>query len=178
MSSAISPPRTSASPFALPDSQAQLFDTIIVSHVLEHVPQPVKFLADLARYLKPDGRLFVDVPDVCAYHWLADLHIAHIFHFSARTLIGAANAAGLGVVEIRHHHPPKLPACVSVVLAHGGPNAAPPDDIAQLEAQAVDRIRRFDRRAWLFNKCFRLIMFSYETGWNILAPVLPDKKPQ
>jgi 2-polyprenyl-3-methyl-5-hydroxy-6-metoxy-1,4-benzoquinol methylase len=171
---------------ALPANVTQPFDTVILSHVLEHVPDPVAFLRELADHLTPNGRLFVDVPDVCGYRWLADLHIAHIFHFSSRTLLRAAHAAGLNVACLRHHKPPKLPACLSMLLTKSGEDVALPDTIAEDEAAAAERIRRFGRRAWLFNKCFSASMYIYETTWNLtrrssakhrLEPVAPQQTP-
>ncbi len=40
------------------------FDWIIASHVLEHVPDPVRFLQECASVLKPDGRIALVLPDV------------------------------------------------------------------------------------------------------------------
>jgi len=85
----------------------------------------------------------------------------------------AANAAGLTVAEIRHHEAPKLPSCLSVVLRKGGRNVALPPRIETREEAAWSRISTFGRRAWLFSKVFRTIMFSYETGWNVIERLRP-----
>lgn len=39
------------------------FDYIIASHVIEHVPNVLKFLQDTAKILKPGGQLFLIIPD-------------------------------------------------------------------------------------------------------------------
>ena len=39
------------------------FDYIIASHVIEHVPNLLKFLQDTAKILKPGGQLFLIIPD-------------------------------------------------------------------------------------------------------------------
>lgn len=39
------------------------FDYVILCHVLEHVPEPIGFLADARDLLHPDGVLFLAVPD-------------------------------------------------------------------------------------------------------------------
>jgi 2-polyprenyl-3-methyl-5-hydroxy-6-metoxy-1,4-benzoquinol methylase len=39
-----------------------LFDCVVSSHVVEHVPEPVKHLAELWRLVKPGGRLIVNFP--------------------------------------------------------------------------------------------------------------------
>lgn len=39
------------------------FDYVILCHVLEHVPEPIGFLADARELLRPGGVLFLAVPD-------------------------------------------------------------------------------------------------------------------
>lgn len=41
----------------------QKFDWVIASHVLEHVPNPIAFLQEIALLLKPDGVLSIALPD-------------------------------------------------------------------------------------------------------------------
>ena len=49
------------------------FDALIISHVLEHLPDPIAFLSSADRLLRPDGMIAVAVPDkrYCfdAYRW-------------------------------------------------------------------------------------------------------------
>lgn len=92
------------------------FDLIIANHVLEHVRNPVQFLVDLKRILKPNASIYVDLPDVSAYTSLADLHIAHLYHFSIRTLIATAHRGGLNVAYIGRHAPPRHPRSIRCVL--------------------------------------------------------------
>lgn len=39
------------------------FHIVHMSHVLEHVDSPVRFIKEAASYLKPDGYLFIEVPN-------------------------------------------------------------------------------------------------------------------
>jgi SAM-dependent methyltransferase len=39
------------------------FDYVILCHVLEHVPDPIRFLPDVSALLRPGGVLFLAVPD-------------------------------------------------------------------------------------------------------------------
>src|SRR6202043_1801368 len=39
------------------------FDVVAASHVIEHVSDPVRFLADCAQLLKPGGRVIVRTPN-------------------------------------------------------------------------------------------------------------------
>ena len=43
------------------------FDLVILSHVLEHIPEPVPFLRALRRWVKPTGSLYVEVPNAIHY---------------------------------------------------------------------------------------------------------------
>lgn len=46
------------------DGQAQCFDAITLSHVIEHVHQPRQVVQALHRLLKPGGMLYVDTPNI------------------------------------------------------------------------------------------------------------------
>lgn len=48
---------------AIPAELIGTFDACIASHVLEHVPDPIRFLADIATMLRPDGVLSLVLPD-------------------------------------------------------------------------------------------------------------------
>jgi SAM-dependent methyltransferase len=50
----------------LPYGEAE-FDTIIMSDVLEHIPQPEKLWGEMWRVLKPGGNVLLNVP---FYYWL------------------------------------------------------------------------------------------------------------
>ena len=49
--------------FVAKEWRGEPFDLICLSHVLEHVPNPMDFLAGLMRTAKPGGFLFVEVPN-------------------------------------------------------------------------------------------------------------------
>jgi 2-polyprenyl-3-methyl-5-hydroxy-6-metoxy-1,4-benzoquinol methylase len=44
--------------------RAEQYDVITISHVIEHVYNPVNLLRDLYRLLKPDGQLWLDTPNL------------------------------------------------------------------------------------------------------------------
>lgn len=72
------------------------YDLITLSHVLEHVNQPVEFLQALASdYLNPNGKIYVEVP-MFENHTklLGDFHLAHKFYFTAPSLAILAKIAG------------------------------------------------------------------------------------
>lgn len=78
-------------------------DAITMFHVLEHVADPVATLIDLRRRLAPGGTLVVEVPNV-EYLRGAPTNMffaAHVHYFGARTLLEAAECAGLELVSRR-----------------------------------------------------------------------------
>ena len=159
----------------VPAQPHELYDLVILSHVLEHVISPVAFLAKLGSLLKPGGKVFVDIPDVCHYHWLADLHIAHIYHFSPRTIGLAAKAAGLTVNVLQTHKPPKLPSCIRTIAGFGGAEAALPEGLPE-EKAAAERIRGMHKFAGVFSRCFRFAMGVYEWSWTFIAHLPANKR--
>jgi len=81
------------------------FSLVILTKVLEHVPDPLVLISEMALDLKPGGCLFIEVPDVIDFKNLeADdprFFIPHIYFFSAATIGELARRAGLRVLESR-----------------------------------------------------------------------------
>lgn len=48
---------------SFPETESASFDFIIANHVIEHVTDPIRALTEWHRMLKPDGILFLAVPD-------------------------------------------------------------------------------------------------------------------
>lgn len=137
---------------SLPAAYAGGIDLIIINHVLEHIADPVRFLASLRSWLKPGGKLYIDVPDVEAYTGLEALHIAHLYHFCERSYRATLARAGYAVASLEHHtplmHPPSLrlvagspaePLTVAVGSGREGWR-----QLVRIERRAV----RFHRRRW------------------------------
>ena len=79
-----------------PDSS---FDLIRLSHVMEHIRDPVRSLKVLKQWLAEDGILYIEVPNIDrdATHKLHGklFHFGHIFNFSPWTMRMTALLAGL-----------------------------------------------------------------------------------
>ena len=74
------------------------FDHVLCTEVLEHVPDPSAFLADLIRVLRQGGTLIMTVP------WSARLHhLPHDYgrftHFGLLALLGAAGFSEITIEE-------------------------------------------------------------------------------
>lgn len=78
------------------NSNSNKFDIISVAHTLEHIPDPREFLEGLSRLLKPDGILFVEVPNImrpkASYHRLFSLQ--HHYYFCPETLAAMLARSG------------------------------------------------------------------------------------
>ena len=57
----------------LPEIEANTYDVVICSHVLEHIAYPDKLLADIRKVLKKDGHLIVALPNVMFYKFRLEL---------------------------------------------------------------------------------------------------------
>jgi len=73
------------------------FDLITLLHVLEHIPEPVAFLATLRQKLTPDGLLLIQVPAFMDNPY--DLLVVdHASHFMPATLTQLAARAGFAPI--------------------------------------------------------------------------------
>lgn len=74
------------------------FDLIILSHVLEHVNDPVGFLQGIGKSCERDSTVFIEVPNE-DFLFKFDLE-PHVLFFGQRSLTMVLNAAGFDVVAI------------------------------------------------------------------------------
>lgn len=68
------------------------FDLIILRHVLEHLESPLDAVQNLIRWLKPEGRLYVELPDLARFQECAPFpgfffEFEHINHLSLVSLL-------------------------------------------------------------------------------------------
>jgi 2-polyprenyl-3-methyl-5-hydroxy-6-metoxy-1,4-benzoquinol methylase len=84
------------------------FDAVVVSHVIEHVRDPVSLLTECRRILKPGGKLVLLTPNYLSLQrrWLGRSWIGldcprHLFIFSRRSLGRCSEIAGLRIVTQR-----------------------------------------------------------------------------
>ncbi len=74
--------------------EAGQYDLIILSHVLEHVEDPISLLKVAKSRLTASGHLYIEVPDASCYNNpFLDFNAEHINHFDYGSLANCANFA-------------------------------------------------------------------------------------
>ena len=90
----------------------QSFDVVVLSHVLEHLSDPVATILEVASLMNPGGWLYVAVPDVGSMdfrifgkHWNVVNPLVHVQYFSEQSLTTALDSGGFVSIErIWHPH--------------------------------------------------------------------------
>ena len=84
------------------------FDAVITHHVIEHVPDPIRFLETLASVCRPNAQIVVVTPNVrgLGARWFGASYVhldppRHLMLFSAASLTKVAQRAGLGIERLR-----------------------------------------------------------------------------
>jgi len=134
------------------------FDLVSMSHVLEHLPDPVGYLTHLREaLLAPNGGLLLEVPNLYAHD---SFEVAHLYAFSPHTLRAVLRRSGFEVVRFEKHGRPNsalLPLYLTVLCrpaAHLDLGPVRPEHGVVLKRR-FEMLRRrvlsklFPRRAWL-----------------------------
>ena len=105
------------------------YDAIFLRHVLEHHPQPLRLLAELAAALKPGGTLHIEVPNRrslwarifgrCYFGYYVP---RHLFHFDRASLADSLHRAGFRTASVRHAHHPMIGSSLRYLTGLGFSN--------------------------------------------------------
>ncbi|MEN6373330.1 MAG: class I SAM-dependent methyltransferase [Smithella sp.] len=76
-------------------------DVVVMSHVLEHVSKPIKFLTDATRNLRKGGALFIEVPCRDWEHKLIDE--PHLLFFDKGPMHHLLSTLGFCNVQVSYH---------------------------------------------------------------------------
>jgi 2-polyprenyl-3-methyl-5-hydroxy-6-metoxy-1,4-benzoquinol methylase len=133
------------------------FALVSLMHVLEHLPNPVTYLADLrTTLLEPGGWLLLEVPNLYAHD---SFEVAHLVSYSLHSLKQVVEKAGYRVVAQRKHGQPRsklLPLYITLLATpHAAAEFKPkPEHLVHLRRQwgffrrrVVQRL--FPHQAWL-----------------------------
>jgi SAM-dependent methyltransferase len=134
------------------------FDLISMSHILEHLSDPVGYLTHLREcLLVPNGWLLLEVPNLYAHD---SFELAHLYSFSPHTLHEVLRRSGFAIIKFEQHGRPNsqiiplyLTALCQPVL-HPDPSPVRPERGVTYKRHAGMVKRRiltilFPKRAWL-----------------------------
>ncbi len=133
------------------------FDLVSMAHVLEHLPDPVGYLAHLREsFLTPDGWLLFEVPNLYAHD---SFEIAHLVSYSTHTLTETVRKAGFEIVRLEKHGRPRsslLPLYITILTRPVASRnwSLRPEELVTFKRR-VGMLRRlllerlFPARAWL-----------------------------
>ena len=83
------------------------YDLIILCHVLEHIPNPSRFLETLSNHLADEGIIYIEVPSLdnvknggYKYDLLKYYQNAHAIHFTTKSLNLVCKKAGLKPIKM------------------------------------------------------------------------------
>jgi SAM-dependent methyltransferase len=149
------------------------YDVISLSHVLEHIPDPVSFLKAIADQLSADGRILLATPDLLQNP--SDLIIAdHCTHFDERSLRFVAESAGLAVELMSPRLLPKELIAILSRLRTGAPGGSNNDPANASKERCLfyfrllDDVRREARSAASENRPFGVMGSSIAALWTML----------
>lgn len=109
----------------LDDLGGARFDLISMAHVLEHLPDPVAYLAILReKHLTPSGSLLIEVPNLYCHD---SFEIAHMTSFSEHTLRQVFSKAGYRILVLKKHGQPRSAMLPLYLTALVQPEAEPKD---------------------------------------------------
>jgi SAM-dependent methyltransferase len=134
------------------------FDLVSMSHVLEHLPDPLGYLNHLREsILTKDGRLLIEVPNLYSHD---SFEVAHLVAFSPHTLREVLRRSGFEILKIKKHGRPNsavLPLFLTVLCR---PSMQPDTHLIRPERwvalkRRIGMFRRntsarlFPNRAWI-----------------------------
>jgi SAM-dependent methyltransferase len=116
----------------LPESEMSAFDVIALSDVFEHISDPLPFLKEVARFLAPDGVVYVKVPNarwnLFKQRMLARMgrrpkqgiwdSYEHVVHYTDDTLRKMLERAGYEILRVTIGKPVQTPVWQQYVGAY------------------------------------------------------------
>jgi 2-polyprenyl-3-methyl-5-hydroxy-6-metoxy-1,4-benzoquinol methylase len=124
----------------LASEAAESLDLISMFHVLEHLPEPVSALRTIGEKLKPEGLLYIEVPNalrLCSPHYM--FFRAHTLYFTGQTLRHLLENAGFKIVA----HNPDASDNLSVVAQFVNSQKTPAANNASHPLVSAQQARRW-----------------------------------
>lgn len=128
------------------------FDLVMLHHALEHIPDQIGTLREVARLLAPAGECLIRIPVVSSFawehyreHWAQVDAPRHLFLHSIESIRLAGERAGLEVAEVQHDSG-AFQFVVSELYRRGLPRSA------EREVFSRRDVRRLQRRSEELNR--------------------------
>jgi SAM-dependent methyltransferase len=88
------------------------FDVVIMTHTIEHLPDPANFLKEIHRILKSDGIIYLSTPNFDSFNakrfkekWWALQPEYHLYFFSPKTLGAMLKKCNFKIIKIDTSNP-------------------------------------------------------------------------
>ncbi|MDX1949770.1 MAG: class I SAM-dependent methyltransferase [Rickettsiales bacterium] len=138
------------------------YDIITLHHVLEHLQKPLTALASISKWLKFDGILVIDVPDIehTSHSPTNRFHYAHIYNFNYETLKALLTKAGFEVISHPSNQAGTILAAKKVREADFNMQISMPENYAKLwqlfsEGFKAKNYKKKNRLVRMYNKLVR-----------------------
>lgn len=106
---------------------AEFFDGIVLSHVVEHLYNPKSTLTEVNRILKKNGILIICLPNFSSVeakifekYWIGWDLPRHLYHYTPITITSLLNKTGFNVLKIEYDNNPNnmLSSLKYILMAH------------------------------------------------------------
>lgn len=140
------------------ESLSNSFDLVSLSHVLEHMVDPISVLQRLrSEWMASDAHLLIEVPNLFSH---SSMEFAHLFAFTRSTLVNALQCAGFAPVAVEVHGQPHSRRLPFYVRALAKPASGPAPCPAKQPSVPLIRLGR-----WLG-------MFRLRATWAVSSRML------
>lgn len=172
------------------------YDLVITRHVVEHLPEPVAFVESIARLLKVDGLLYVEVPNSLGsleQSFYPEFHVDHISYFTAASLEWLLRRCGLHeILHLESYHAyMKFPFLAAIARCSHAGRSYPGkwlidfrmEDLLQSfpirHARYLQRLRslRTEGRLAVWGTGSIGTQFAIDAGWKLDEVVYVDPNP-
>ena len=132
-----------------------LYDGIVITHVLEHVSDPLIFFSKLKKIMIPDGLIIVEVPNIerpfsDEKEWESYCDPGHLYYFSENTLKNLLYQSGLEPIAItdKIFEPYGNLFCVAKKADNISSIKVPVDDVQRIRIVWNQFIKHHPWRRW------------------------------
>jgi SAM-dependent methyltransferase len=155
--------------FSAADFERSSIDLVVMRHLIEHLPEPLKVLEACRQIIRPEGRLLIETPNIehtLAHHVVGSFYHQHLHYFSRESLPLLLRSTKFEIVA---HGMRDFRQFVVAVPAGGGTRELLNDSrepYAVMIRSQIDGYRRYlealrlDMAAWLAGNPGRIAIYG------------------